>query len=151
MDPPAEVQTRMSKNRPNPSFRATTVFKALLGLCAAGIASHGAAAAGAQTADTCTLKSPPPQARRVPTHGVDFLIWPPQIDAAFTGCQKVWLEDGHLLGTTVFKRGQVQSFSSREPGSDTTLRCNYKTSSKKKPLPDDCPAREDFPLWASKP
>jgi len=137
----------MSKSRPNPPLR-TISFKTLLGLCVACLGAH-AAAAGAPGADTCAIKSPPPQARRLPTHGVDFLIWPPQVDASFTGCQKVWLEDGTLLGTTVFKRGQVQTFTSREPDSDTTLRCDYRKASKQKPLPEDCPALEDFPWWPS--
>jgi len=96
--------------------------------------------------DTCAVKAPPPEARRHPGHGVDFLVWPDQVDATFTGCQKAWLEDGRLLGTTVFKQGKVWSFTAREPKSRTTLRCQYH-GTPAKAMPAQCPPREAFPLW----
>ena len=105
-----------------------------------------AATAGSKPVDTCAVKTPPPQARLRPSHGVDLLIWPDRLDANFTGCQKVWLEDGHLLGTTVFKQGKVWSFSTREPESRITLRCRYHATPVR-PMPEQCPPPEDFPLW----
>jgi hypothetical protein len=128
-----------------PMLLKSVVGPALFSLCVAGLA---APAVGAGTPGTCDLKSPPPQARRLPTHGVDFLIWPVQIHTAFTGCQKVWLEDGTLLITTVYKKGQVQTYTAKEPDSKTTLRCDYRQPpSKQKPPHGDCPALDDFPLW----
>jgi hypothetical protein len=107
----------------------------------------GPAAARTRPVDTCALKSPPVAARIQPGHGVDLLVWPAQVDGSFTGCQKAWLEDGWLLGTAVFKQGQVQSFTAREPKSRVTLRCRYAGASAGKPLPATCPPREAFPLW----
>ena len=112
------------------------------------LACEGAQAAtgASKPVDTCALKAPPPQARRLPSHGVDFLVWPDHLESNFTGCQKAWLENGHLLATTVFRQGQVWSFSTREPKSRSTLRCLYH-GTPAKPLPEECPPREDFPLW----
>jgi hypothetical protein len=121
-----------------------------LGLaCQVAQASGAAPAASATTrpVGTCALKSPPASARVQPGQGVDILVWPDRVDDHFTGCQKAWLEDGRLLGTTVFNQGQVQSFTAREPKGGATLRCRYQGAAADKPLPAKCPPREAFPLW----
>jgi hypothetical protein len=65
--------------------------------------------------DACSLDKPPKEAARHPTHGVDFLVYPNEVPKRFTGCQKVWLEDGSLLSSLKYTNGIVTSVELTEP------------------------------------
>jgi hypothetical protein len=63
----------------------------------------------------CDLKTIPKSAKPAPAHGASFITYPPQIDSSYSGCQIVWLEDGHKLSTTLFRDGKGVWMKVQEP------------------------------------
>ena len=53
--------------------------------------------------------------RVIRTHGADFHVYPASVPENFTGCQVVWLENGHRLITTHFTQGKVTWIKGQEP------------------------------------
>ena len=75
---------------------------------------------------SCKFERPPKQAKRIATHGVDFLVYPASVPRAYTGCQITWLEDGQKLSTAYFNRGEAQWLDIKEPGDKAAYRCYYR-------------------------
>jgi hypothetical protein len=60
------------------------------------------------------------------THGVDFHFYPASVPDNFTGCQVVWLENGHRLMTTHYSLGKVTWIKGQEPKEVRPYFCRYK-------------------------
>jgi hypothetical protein len=76
----------------------------------------------------CELSSPPSEAKRIVTHGVDLLVFPPSIESSYTGCQVVWLAEGQRLSRTYYQAGEVQWFEAQQPGDEKPYLCQYKAA-----------------------
>lgn len=67
------------------------------------------------------LVKPPRQAEVIRTHGVDFAVFPSQLDEHFSGCQHYWLGDGDdpkqmkKMMVLRFDEGQIKWLAAREP------------------------------------
>jgi hypothetical protein len=118
-------------------------------------ASHAVAHSGFPDQVNCQLRSPPSNALTVPTHGVDYLLYPgpAAISADYSGCQSVWLGDvrypseAHLLFRAHFERGEPTSVWIFEP-EKREIRCQYSGGALVGPLPvpSVCPAPSDLPF-----
>lgn len=97
-------------------------FSAML-LAIAALSSSSAMAA--DNGKNCNLRQAPSGAKRTPTHGVDFLVYPASIENAYTGCQVTWLGNSHKLSTVFYKNGIVQWLEAWEPKSDKPYRCHF--------------------------
>ena len=64
--------------------------------------------------------------RVIHTHGVDFHFFPGFVPENFTGCQVVWLENGHRLITTHYKLGKVTWIKGQEPKEVRPYFCMYR-------------------------
>jgi hypothetical protein len=62
----------------------------------------------------------------VETHGVGFHFYPGSVPNDFTGCQNVWLGNGHKLATTHYKSGKVTWIKGQEPKEVKPFFCRYK-------------------------
>ncbi|WP_229008411.1 hypothetical protein [Methylophilus sp. Leaf408] len=65
--------------------------------------------------DACLLDKPPKSAKVHSTHAIDFYVYPDAVPKSFTGCQKVWLEDGGLLTFLRYKNGLISDVELNEP------------------------------------
>jgi len=112
-------------------------------------ASQAAAQANFPSTANCQLGAPPQNAVVFPTHGVDLLLYPARaaIPSEYSGCQSVWLADGHLLSRAHFERGQLVSVWIQEPDKEL-LHCQYSAGALVSPTrpPNACPAAPDFPF-----
>ena len=72
----------------------------------------------------CSLEKfvkPPRDATVIRTHGVDFAVFPAQLDQHFSGCQHYWLGDGDhpkqmkKMMALRFRDGQIEWLVAREP------------------------------------
>jgi hypothetical protein len=101
-------------------------------------------------AKNCALRKPSKNSVTLPTHAIDLLIYPDAaaVDAHYTGCQNIWLSDGHLLAQAEYKNGVVQSYKGWEPDGAATMRCIYKDRSlnSDKSQEKDCPPFDFFPI-----
>ena len=79
----------------------------------------------ADNMQNCDLQTIPKEAKRLPTHGVDFLHYPPLIESSYTGCQITWLEDGYKLSTAYFRNGKVVWLKGQEPNSKKSFYCAF--------------------------
>lgn len=95
----------------------------------------------------CSLQAVHPKAVTAATHGVDLRIFPdaPAIDAAFSGCQNVWLSNGFLLAKATYRNGQVISYVGIDPDGSRSVSCLYE-SRRLVAAAGDCPPFEAFPL-----
>lgn len=66
--------------------------------------------------------------RLVETHGVHFHVYPQSVPENFTGCQVVWLENGHRLVTTHYKLGRVTWIKGQEPKEVKPFFCVYEVA-----------------------
>jgi len=74
----------------------------------------------------CGLTAIPKDAHRIPSHGVDFLVFPAALGANYTGCKTMWLDNGHRLAVWYFERGELVWLKAEEPkGSDRSSYCRY--------------------------
>jgi len=103
--------------------------------------------AAASTGSFCDLKEIHPKAVSMVTHGVDLRIFPnaQAIDAAFSGCQNVWLSNGFLLARASYRNGVVVSYVGIDPDGSRTVSCLYE-SRRLVAQAGDCPPFEAFPL-----
>ena len=60
------------------------------------------------------------------SHGISFIIFPKEIPKAFTGCQNVWLGNGHKLITKHYSSGQITWIKGQEPKEVPPFFCLYK-------------------------
>lgn len=74
---------------------------------------------------TCELIAAPEGVRRIPSHGVDLLIFPAKIGESYTGCEVVWLEDGRKLATRYFENGKLVWELGQEPKKKRGFFCRY--------------------------
>lgn len=65
------------------------------------------------------------QAKKIQTHGVGFYVFPEAIPDNFTGCQTVWLENGHKLVTKHYKLGKLSWAKGQEPKDVEPFFCMY--------------------------
>lgn len=65
------------------------------------------------------------QSKKTQTHGMAFHIYPETIPNNFTGCQNVWLENGHKLVTKHYKLGNVTWAKGQEPKDVEPFFCLY--------------------------
>ena len=91
----------------------------------ASLVAFTSVAHGQSGSPSCKLEQPPKQAKRIATHGVDLLVYPPTVPPAYTGCQITWLEDGQKLSTAYFNKGEAQWLEVQEPDR-AAYRCHYK-------------------------
>ncbi len=77
--------------------------------------------------DACALQSPPKDAAVYKTHAMDFLVYPEKIDGNYSGCQKVWLPNNHLLISTHFSNGVITRGEWFEPD-QKPVTCEFNTS-----------------------
>ena len=126
-----------------------------IGVALALLASRAVAQPAFPDQVNCQLRSPPGNALAVPTHGVDYLLYPERaaISADYSGCQSVWRGDvrysseAHLLFRAHFERGEPTSVSIFEPDK-REIRCEYAGGALVGPLPvpSVCPAPSDLPF-----
>jgi len=130
------------------SRTAATVVAALL-LC---ITACGAWAADTSqlSGDNWNLGTIHPKSVILYTHGVDLHIYP---DAAsviptYSGCQIIWLSNGHRLARASYKNGQIERYSGWEPDRDDPIECYYVEGKlvKATSTSEDCPPGEFFPI-----
>jgi len=62
----------------------------------------------------------------VRTHGANFYTYPSKISNTYTGCQNVWLENGHKLETKYFRYGELTWVRGQEPKDVRPYFCIYK-------------------------
>ena len=100
----------------------------------------------------CGLLSMPSAAKRTPTHGVDFYVYPVRISSSYYGCQILWLEDGTRLAVARYVKGRVASFELNEP-KGKAVHCVYSNDPSINIAIQasggdvgDCPNAERFPL-----
>lgn len=77
--------------------------------------------------DVCALKSPPKNAAVYKTHAMDFIVYPERVDGNYSGCQKVWLPNNHLLISTHFSDGVVAHGEWFEPD-QKPVSCEFNSS-----------------------
>ena len=65
------------------------------------------------------------QSKTIQTQGVAFHIYPETIPHNFTGCQIVWLENGHKLVTKHYKQGNLTWAKGQEPRDVEPFFCFY--------------------------
>ena len=63
--------------------------------------------------------------KKIQTHGVDFYVYPGTIPNNFTGCQIVWLENGHKLVTKHYKLGKLSWEKGQEAKDVKPFFCLY--------------------------
>ena len=107
-------------------------------------------ASGADTASAgqfCALQEVHPNAVTVVARGVDLRIFPSAqaVDAAFSGCQSVWLTNGFLLARATYRNGEVIKYVGNNPDSSRTVSCLYEAR-RLVASAGDCPPFGDFPL-----
>jgi hypothetical protein len=61
----------------------------------------------------------------IETHGFGFYLVPAAVPKDFTGCQVIWLENGHKLVTRHFKAGQLTWVRGQEPKEVRPYFCVY--------------------------
>lgn len=105
--------------------RATPLLRSQLGyfcicLILAGCVTHPKAAQD----NTCQVAYPPTGSIVRSTHAGNLITFPPSINTSFNGCQKTWLEDGHLLATVGFIAGKISFIEIIEP-EGPSISCKY--------------------------
>ena len=65
------------------------------------------------------------QPKTIQTHGVAFYIFPETIPNNYTGCQIVWLENGHKLVTKHYELGILTWAKGQEPKDVKPFFCLY--------------------------
>ena len=99
-------------------------------------------------AENCQLRAPPQGAPIASTHGVVLRQFPARsaISTEYSGCQSVWLADGHLLSRAHFKHGALKDVWAFEPDKKG-LHCRYSAGVVVSPAtPDSCPAASELPF-----
>jgi hypothetical protein len=113
------------------------------------LSSYVAAAqsGNARAIDVCRTPIIPVNAKRKPTHGLDFFVYPAEVGPEYTGCQAVWLQDGTRLMTAYYKNGSVRWSTSKEPKGKSTV-CLYKDGAlvASKSSSSGCPSPDAFPF-----
>jgi hypothetical protein len=61
----------------------------------------------------------------IETHGADFHVYPESVPENFTGCQVVWLGNGHRLVTTHYALGKITWIRGQEPKEVKPFFCLY--------------------------
>ena len=59
------------------------------------------------------------------THALDFYVYPKEVGSSFTGCQTVWLANGHKLLTRHFSGGELTWVRGQEPKEIIPYFCLY--------------------------
>lgn len=57
--------------------------------------------------ESCTFVTPPAQAQRIKSEGMEYLVFPANVSSDYTGCQKAWLPNGHLQASLKYTNGLV--------------------------------------------
>ncbi len=131
-----------------PHFERSVI--ALLSLLLIGAAHIPAKAESTKNEPNCGKQKIRRDGIRKPTHGVDMYLYPDadQINARYSGCQNIWLEDGFLLVQAKYREGEIQSYKAWEPKSKEAVSCVYANKKLLKAKPDavDCPPFDAFPL-----
>jgi hypothetical protein len=65
--------------------------------------------------DVCSMQSPPANSKVKPTHAGNLLTYPPALEAGYSGCRVIWMENGYRLATVRLEHGRVRSVEVREP------------------------------------
>lgn len=60
------------------------------------------------------------------THGANFYTFPDKISNTYTGCQNVWLENGHKLVTKYYLYGEIAWVRGQQPKDVRPYFCVYK-------------------------
>jgi len=63
--------------------------------------------------------------KKIHTHGIDFYVYPEAVPSKFTGCQIVWLENGHKLITKHYELGKISWVKGQEPKDVLPFFCLY--------------------------
>lgn len=104
------------------------------------------------TAPNCQLEKPPADAAVYPNRVVDFLVYPnfQKRPKDYSGCQSVWLIEGHLLIRAYLVKGQLLRAWLSEP-EQTLVYCEYVGGKAVSSANSDrCPNALDFPLFGKK-
>jgi hypothetical protein len=112
----------------------------------------GARAFASSGKENCAFKEIPKGAVVLHTHAANLYIYPDagvvNIDDRYSGCQNIWLEDGHLLAQARYINGTIATYRGIEPGGGKSFFCRYKNGkvSAKPSTKDDCPPPDYFPI-----
>ena len=63
--------------------------------------------------------------KHIQTHGAAFYLYPEQITKSYTGCQIVWLGNGHKLVTRHYRDGKLSWLRGQEPKDIEPYFCLY--------------------------
>jgi hypothetical protein len=98
----------------------------------------------------CSLKKIPKSAVVLRTHGADLHIFPDavSVDNSYSGCQNIWLENGHLLAQARYINGIIVTYSGNEPDSKKSFTCQYNNGKiyTDPTTREDCPPLDFFPI-----
>ena len=104
----------------------------------------------ARQKDNCALRVVPAAAKITLSHGVDFASYPDPLPEHYSGCQNMWIGDGHdrrsmqLLSTAKFLDGRVEWLSGHEK--DVEFRCVYREGvlvTQESLNPENCPTADE--------
>lgn len=76
-------------------------------------------------ANTLMLNEAEGTPKKRQAHGLEFHVYPETVPSDFTGCQIVWLENGHKLITKHYTRGRLTWARGQEPKDVQSLFCLY--------------------------
>lgn len=116
-----------------------------------------AVAAGSSAAmKNCDLRQPPPDAGEDGVHGTLLKVFPrkSRIDAAYSGCQTIWAQDGEgwsIVMIGFFESGEVVRMRFPSKPGDAVEQCSRKAGVLVKGYRDICSAMDAFPYSSEPP
>jgi len=100
--------------------------------------------------DACVADKPPEGARKIETRAIDFLVYPAHIPDKYSGCGKIWSEDGYLLFFIKFADGIVRYVEVHDPDNERNgvIKCEIDAQKKLLSGPaEQCSGFENYPMW----
>lgn len=115
----------MSLLRINPVKRA--FMTAVLAACA--MPAHARDIEGTRLDQNCAstlmLSDVADSTKPIVMHDIEFVVYPETIPDNFTGCQVVWLGNGHRLATKHYESGKLSWMRGQEPKEVRPFFCVY--------------------------
>jgi len=100
-------------------------YNAAIELIIASFLCMGCSGQISKNLDACRLNVPPPDSEVRDTHAGKILSYPANVGGNYSGCKKVWLEDGSPLIFLEIKNGSILKVDAFEDGA-IGFTCRFK-------------------------